>query len=1241
MKRFLAVVLTLCTVIPLLVAAIPAAAASTAMQGVRFNANEMYYVEGTLKEVPHTFETWIYVPSDLGAYQFHPNDARVGSLLSNYSGFPVMPYLHLSIETAAEGYYPKLEWKELYDTNDNNNGYNTSDTSSAAKNEIRVAAFKQAIIAADTWVHVAITVDARTSSLTCYLNGEAVQTVSNQQFFLGDLDVRLVDLPFVIGNDNRNGQPYYFRGELASLTLYSGTRTAAQIKADYEQGVDTAAEDLLAHWSFAPANGSLPAIVADQSGNGYSLTHNRMWIDAGEDDFAALPEEYAYTMIAVGDTQYMMQHDANNGTSYGNTVYAWIADRADELNLQIVMGLGDITNSDTEAQWTVVQSAFANLNGVVPYTLVRGNHDLLKGGSLFDQIFAADTDATNEYIDQFKNGSGGLMTAGSVANTYYTFKANGTDWMVVNLDWAPTDEMLHWAELIIATHPDHKVIVNTHCYIHLDATTCDKEDTSSIMTEAQNYGDQIWDKLIYNNENVVMVLSGHQESNLVTMTQTLGKHGNTVSQFLIDPQAVDTHTINTEGTPSGIITIFYFDKDGRTVNVRHYSPIRDQYYLDRNQFSFDLEADVSLQNTGWNGHAITPAGSGTEEDPYIVENAGNLVWMSKQISERLYYDYNDYEGGYFNGVYFKQVCDIDLNRLAICTIGYNYTTEWKKNGYNANFMAAFGGHYDGGGYRIHNGRIISQPDIGYNDNYSWATALFGCIYGATIENVTLDNVTIYSDGVTGGIVGRAAAPADGRAPADFNVISNCHVTSSCDIVARFPCGKTLRPDKLAYDTIFQFGTVGGVCGMALATTIENCTADVEFTVDGHHALVGGIVGTAGYNTVIDHCAFTGGVSLVDNVSIIEQTFGGIVGLITPNAETEIYANVGNIDLIGTVRITNCYNTGYLNYTGTRPYAQETRWGGILGHAPTLPNLPYEQAPFLIENCHNLSYLSGAEGDWVGGIVAKVTMDEKNSALTVRSCSSVPVGAKGGSGTNEYRLASEGAVLANATATAEATTIVKSASKIAETIARAGNTEPNKWLIGEGAPTESANAGDMYLDTLTGEVYQYVTEWTLVTVIKGADGKDGADGKNGVDGKDGADGKDGIDGITPTVEIVNGFWYINGTNTTVKAEGLDGADGATPSVEIVDGYWYINGTNTTVKAEGLDGAAGAQGPQGEQGEQGAIGATGAQGEKGDKGDNGAPAETSSAGTVALIIAIAVLAANGVFLTLYLIGKRKKA
>lgn len=146
---------------------------------------------------------------------------------------------------------------------------------------------------------------------------------------------------------------------------------------------------------------------------------------------------------------------------------------------------------------------------------------------------------------------------------------------------------------------------------------------------------------------------------------------------------------------------------------------------------------------------------------------------------------------------------------------------------------------------------------------------------------------------------------------------------------------------------------------------------------------------------------------------------------------------------------------------------------------------------------------------------------------------------------------------------------------------------NIWTVNSGEPmgTVSGSNGDMYLDTLTYNLYQMKdNNWVKVGNISGKDGSDGIDGKNGENGKDGING---TNAVSPTIEInTEGYWVINGKTTNVKAvgkdgkdgidgvDGIDGDDAVSPTVEInSEGYWVISGKTTNVKAAGQDGIDG--------------------------------------------------------------------
>ena len=57
--------------------------------------------------------------------------------------------------------------------------------------------------------------------------------------------------------------------------------------------------------------------------------------------------------------------------------------------------------------------------------------------------------------------------------------------------------------------------------------------------------------------------------------------------MLIDTQNVDKSNKDIGGL--GNVAIFHFSEDGKTVQVRYYSTIQQKYYLNTNQFTFELD----------------------------------------------------------------------------------------------------------------------------------------------------------------------------------------------------------------------------------------------------------------------------------------------------------------------------------------------------------------------------------------------------------------------------------------------------------------------------------------------------------------------------------------------------------------------------------------------------------------------------------------------------------------------------
>jgi hypothetical protein len=169
-----------------------------------------------------------------------------------------------------------------------------------------------------------------------------------------------------------------------------------------------------------------------------------------------------------------------------------------------------------------------------------------------------------------------------VLDSYRTFSVAGDDYLFITLDHGPSDLKLEWASDIISQYPDHRVIITTHWYTAKDGLPGDVNDYGNAKPIITNHGEQIYNKLVKKHSNIFMVMSGHLNSDGIIVQQRPTPAGNKVTNVLFDTQGMD------DMTPVGMISIFYFSEDGKTIDIECFSTIKNQYYKDEFQFSIDI-----------------------------------------------------------------------------------------------------------------------------------------------------------------------------------------------------------------------------------------------------------------------------------------------------------------------------------------------------------------------------------------------------------------------------------------------------------------------------------------------------------------------------------------------------------------------------------------------------------------------------------------------------------------------------
>ena len=290
----------------------------------------------------------------------------------------------------------------------------------------------------------------------------------------------------------------------------------------------------------------------------------------------------SWTLVLLPDTQMYAEDYPGLFTMQTH----WIAKNKDKYNIRYVLHLGDITNNGKKPQWERAQEAMSELDGKVPYALVPGNHDYY---ALADR-----RTRLNEYfpLSKFKAWPtfGGAMN-GDMSNSYHLFSAGGTDWIVLALEWAPRNETVAWANEVLSKYPDRKAILVTHAYLNEDGTRYDFTNQKKKPQSASphgypcntsaNDGEELWNKLVRKN-NFALVVCGHIGDGRGFLVSTNDK-GKKTYQMLVDYQ-------DRELGGQGFLRLLEFRPDGKTVQVKSYSPLYDVYFQDKDsQFRFELD----------------------------------------------------------------------------------------------------------------------------------------------------------------------------------------------------------------------------------------------------------------------------------------------------------------------------------------------------------------------------------------------------------------------------------------------------------------------------------------------------------------------------------------------------------------------------------------------------------------------------------------------------------------------------
>ncbi|MEC4115234.1 metallophosphoesterase [Myroides pelagicus] len=312
-----------------------------------------------------------------------------------------------------------------------------------------------------------------------------------------------------------------------------------------------------------------------------------------------LDNKDSWSLVIVPDVQNYSKYYQNQPIL--DLINQWIVANRDSLNIKMTLCTGDLVEQDdviltgnngnvsSKEQWEFVRKSFGILDHKVPYILASGNHDYTidqqgNRSSNYDNYFRVDQNTLNK--DHLVQYGFDHDQSPSLTNSLYEFKGlNSQDWLILNLEYAPSDAALNWANEVLQLdqYKQHKVILLTHAFLNRDNERLKGQNkwiifkpiikqskqlkSNRILLPNSNNGQQIWEKLVAKNKNIDLVISGHISG--VGYRKDLNEFQRTVHQMLFDMQSESFGHYGNGG--DGLIRIIEFYPDGKSVKVKTFS----------------------------------------------------------------------------------------------------------------------------------------------------------------------------------------------------------------------------------------------------------------------------------------------------------------------------------------------------------------------------------------------------------------------------------------------------------------------------------------------------------------------------------------------------------------------------------------------------------------------------------------------------------------------------------------------
>ena len=293
-------------------------------------------------------------------------------------------------------------------------------------------------------------------------------------------------------------------------------------------------------------------------------------IDLGQPkiDVSSFASDSEY-IIVVGDIQEYTYDESLQ--PYLEYTMQWIYNAVDAgVGVNCVLQVGDITGFNRRSEWRAFARYTEPVAKLVPFVACIGNHDYDWNDE--SKIESRNDTHFSKYVN-FSKAKAKLVVRyekDKMENVVVRNNIFGEIYDILVLEYGARDEVLVWANNHVRANPENRYILLTHEFLTRNGEIISKDSYAEkqLLNTSWNSPQQLWDKLVKCNNNIMCVVCGH--NGFSKMRIATNDAGREVPQILFNIQYQ-------ENGGDGLIEIWEMAQNSDSISVGVYNTIKNEW----------------------------------------------------------------------------------------------------------------------------------------------------------------------------------------------------------------------------------------------------------------------------------------------------------------------------------------------------------------------------------------------------------------------------------------------------------------------------------------------------------------------------------------------------------------------------------------------------------------------------------------------------------------------------------------